>query len=54
MNQLAARNYWEQLDHAPEFVVLFVPGRAFFAAALEQQDKTLIGKTAWPSLKSRA
>jgi hypothetical protein len=29
MNQLAARNYWEQ----------FEPGRAFFAAALEQQDK---------------
>jgi DNA recombination protein RmuC len=41
INQLATRNYWEQLDHAPEFVVLFLPGESFFASALEQ-DRTLI------------
>jgi len=41
MNQLASRGYWEQFNHAPEIVVLFLPGESFFAAAAEQ-DRTLI------------
>ncbi|HEY4741837.1 MAG TPA: DNA recombination protein RmuC [Candidatus Acidoferrales bacterium] len=41
MNQLASREYWEQLQPAPEFVVLFLPGESFFAAAVEK-DRTLI------------
>jgi DNA recombination protein RmuC len=41
MNRLASREYWEQLERAPEFVVLFLPGESFFAAAVEQ-DRTLI------------
>lgn len=32
---LGARRYWAALPSSPEFVVLFVPGDAFLAAALE-------------------
>lgn len=37
---LAAKEYWRQLSEAPDFVVMFVPGEAFYAAALER-DPTL-------------
>ena len=41
MNQLAKREYWEQMGGHPELVVMFLPGESFFSAALEQ-DRTLI------------
>jgi DNA recombination protein RmuC len=38
---LAAKSYWSELEGAPDFVVLFLPGEPFFAAAL-QYDAGLV------------
>jgi DNA recombination protein RmuC len=41
VQMLGQKSYWEQLTNSPEFVLLFLPGEAFFSAAL-QADPTLI------------
>ncbi len=41
VSRLAAKEYWNQFDESPEFVVLFLPGEMFFSAAL-QHDRELI------------
>jgi len=41
VDQLAAKSYWSLLPNTPEFVVLFVPGEAFLAPALERDPALL-------------
>ncbi len=41
VDRLAEKAYWQQFPNTPEFVVLFVPGEAFLAPALEADPALL-------------
>jgi DNA recombination protein RmuC len=37
MDELGRTAYWQQFEPTPEFVVMFIPGEAFFSAALQTE-----------------
>jgi DNA recombination protein RmuC len=41
VDRLAAKAYWSALSSSPEFVILFIPGEAFLAPALERDPGLL-------------
>jgi DNA recombination protein RmuC len=41
VDQLASKAYWSSLPETPEFVIMFVPGEAFLAPALEHDQGLL-------------
>ncbi|HVJ64951.1 MAG TPA: DNA recombination protein RmuC [Bdellovibrionota bacterium] len=41
IQDLSRKSYWDQFPESPEFVILFIPGEAFFSAAL-QADPELV------------
>src|SRR5690606_10027045 len=41
VKELASKAYWTQFKQSPDYVVLFIPGDQFLAAALEQDPSLL-------------
>jgi len=42
LKNLSGKEYWKQFTPAPEFVVMFMPGEAFFAAAVSADPDLLV------------
>ena len=41
VKQLSHKNYWQQFDDTPDFVVMFLPGEGFFRTAIEADPSLL-------------
>ncbi|MCK5113955.1 MAG: DNA recombination protein RmuC [Phycisphaerae bacterium] len=41
MKKLSAKSYWDAFEQSPDFVVMFIPGESFLAAALDIDPKLI-------------
>lgn len=41
IKELSQKQYWQQFDHSPDFVILFIPGDQFLSSALDQEASLL-------------
>lgn len=41
VRELSRKSYWSQFEHSPEFVILFIPGDQFLAAAMRRHPGLL-------------
>jgi DNA recombination protein RmuC len=41
LKQLGSKQYWQALEHTPDFVVMFIPGESFLCAAVERHPSLI-------------
>ena len=41
IKKLSAKNYWDQFENSPDFVILFIPGDQFLSSALNEDNELI-------------